>query len=554
MKKLFILTFLIVFNTLFSFANEINTIDLSKSKWEYRWGDSPFEKNIPLWTTENTDSNKWKVIKFPSNPPNRDNQTNVWYRVKLPDTLTKDPTLYIFSIDLISQVYYKGEQIYHFGDFDEEGKGEFKGWPWHMVSLPNDSAGEYLYFRVYSYYIDIGLWGEVLISSKGQLFEKLLNDDIPKIMIGSVAIFVGVLFVLSFLSRWKRIELFILGLLFIAQGIDVLLSAKILELYMYFPLLKQYLLASSFFFFPIGMALYMDKTIQEKVPFNLIKRLWQLHLVYLICAVGGSLLGFFDIASTYEYFDILYNFISLPILTLFMIYFFFKGNKETKIITFSFFIISIYWFYTYLIAYGIIPWAEYPSDIAIFSCLLLLSYSIINKLNYADDLQVQKDALQIISTTDHLTKLNNRKELDFTLEKNENIFKRYNDIFSVILLDIDDFKKVNDTYGHLVGDKVLIDISKILSKFTREIDIVGRWGGEEFLIICPKTNEKEASVVAEKLRKKIEEYPFEKVEHKTISCGVSSYKENDSIDQLLIRADKAMYFSKTEGKNRVTIR
>lgn len=554
MKKLFIVYLLILFNTVYLFANTVSIIDLSKNKWEYRWGDSPFEKNIPLWTTENTDSNKWKVIEFPSNPPNRDKQTNVWYKVKLPDTLTKDPTLYIFSIDLISQVYYKGKQIYHFGEFDEDGKGEFKGWPWHMISLDNDSANEYLYFRVYSNYTDIGLWGEVLISSKGQLFEKLLNDDIPKIMIGSVAIFVGVLFVLSFLSRFKRVELCILGLLFLAQGADVLISAKILELYLYFPLFKQYILASIFFFFPIGMALFMDKTINIKVPFNLIKRIWQVHLVYFIIAILGSLFGFYDIPSTYEYFDILYNFITLPLLTIFMIYFFFKGNREIKIITFSFFLISAYWLYSTLIAYGIVPWAEYPSEVVIFTCLWILTYSIINKLNYADDLQVQKDKLQIISTTDYLTKLKNRKEIDLTLEKHENIFKRYNDVFSIILLDIDDFKKVNDRYGHIVGDEVLVAISNILKKYTRELDIVGRWGGEEFLIICPKANENEAFLVAEKLRKKIEVYQFNKVGHKTISCGVSSYKKDDSINELLVRADKAMYASKVEGKNRVTIR
>jgi diguanylate cyclase (GGDEF)-like protein len=554
MKQLFVLLLFVIFNVNFSFANKLNTIDLSKNKWEYRWGDSPFEKSIPTWTRENSNSDKWQEIKFPSNPPNRNKQTNVWYRVKLPDTLTKDPTLYIFSIDLIAQVYYRNKQIYHFGDFDAQGKGEFKGWPWHMISLPNSSAGEYLYFRVYSYYIDIGLWGEVLISSKGQLFQKLLNDDIPKIMIGSIAIFVGILFILSFLSRWRRIELLILGLLFLAQGIDVLVSAKIIELYLYFPLVKQYMLATSFFFFPVGMALFMDKTLKKKVPFNLIRRLWQIHLVYLICAIVGSLLGFYDIASTYEYFDILYNFISLPILTLFMIYFFFKGDKDTKIITFSFFIISSYWFYTYLIAYGIVPWAEYPSEIAIFSCLLLLSYSIINKLNYTDDLQEQKDELQIISSTDYLTKLKNRKEIDMVLETNKNIFKRYQEPFSIILLDVDNFKEVNDVHGHLTGDEVLISISEILKKFTREIDIVGRWGGEEFLIICPRTNEKEASYISEKLRHKIEKNEFDITGQQTVSVGVSSYKENDSITKLLIRADEAMYFSKTTGKNRITIR
>ncbi|MGB3752008.1 MAG: hypothetical protein WA945_10610, partial [Arcobacteraceae bacterium] len=398
MNKIFFIVIFIIFNVTLSFSSQIDVIDLSKQKWEYRWGDSVFEKNIPLWTDKNIDPTQWKEIAFPSNPPLRNEQTNVWYRIKLPDTLTKDPTLYISSIDLVAQVYLNGKQIYHFGDFDEQGKGSFQGWPWHMISLPSHSAGDYLYFRVYSNYSDIGLWGEVFISSQGYIFKKLLHEDIPKIMIGSVAVFVGVLFLLSFISRRKRIEFFILGLLFISQGLDIVISAKILELYLYFPLLKQYILAAVFFFFPIGMALFMDKTIQKKVPFNLIRRIWQIHLLYFIGAIFGALLGFFSIASTYDYFDMLYNFFSLPILTLFMIYFFFTGDKETKLITFSFFLISLYWVYSYLSAHMMLSWGEFPSEVAVFSCLLFLSYFVITKLNYADDLQKEKDTLEIISS------------------------------------------------------------------------------------------------------------------------------------------------------------
>ncbi|MBD3830816.1 MAG: diguanylate cyclase, partial [Arcobacter sp.] len=291
--------------------------------------------------------------------------------------------------------------------------------------------------------------------------------------------------------------------------------------------------------------------INGKVPFNLIKRIWQIHLIYLIGAIFGSLLGFFSLPSTYECFDIFYNFITLPILTFFMIYFFFKGNKETKIITFSFFIISIYWLYSSLIAAALVPWEEYPSDIAVFICLLLLSYSMVNKLNYTQELEEAKAELTILSSTDYLTKLDNRKNIDSVLKINENMYKRYKDNFSVILLDIDDFKKVNDNYGHLVGDNVLIEFAKILTKYTRQTDIVGRWGGEEFIIICPKTNLEETLILAQKLREKIASHNFGIVGTKTASIGVTTFRENDTITELLSRVDDALYLAKSKGKNRV---
>jgi diguanylate cyclase (GGDEF)-like protein len=302
------------------------------------------------------------------------------------------------------------------------------------------------------------------------------------------------------------------------------------------------------------MGYYLDKTLKFNIPFNLIKKIWQIHLLYLLGAVFGSLLGFYDISSTYEYFDILYNFISLPILTIFLIYFFIKGDKQTKLISASFLIISMYWLYSSLIAYGVVPWVEYPSDVAIFLCLLLLSYSIVKNLNYTKELEDAKEELTVLSSTDYLTKLYNRKEIDSLLNKCQSICQRYSDSFSIILLDIDDFKQVNDTFGHLIGDKFLIELGNILTTNTRDVDFVGRWGGEEFLIICPKTKSEEAIVIAEKLRAKIENHSFDIVGKKTASFGISTYTQADNLTTLLSKADEAMYKSKKEGKNRVSLK
>src|SRR5690554_7813760 len=114
---------------------------------------------MPLWTIE-TDAVQWQAIDFTANPPGRNGQENIWYKTLIPQDEWRDPVLYISSIDLIVEAYVDGKRIYHYGEFDAEGKGRFEGWPWHMIPLPADAAGKPIYFRIYSDYIDIGFWGE----------------------------------------------------------------------------------------------------------------------------------------------------------------------------------------------------------------------------------------------------------------------------------------------------------------------------------------------------------------------------------------------------------
>ncbi|MCY6369349.1 GGDEF domain-containing protein [Clostridium ganghwense] len=170
-------------------------------------------------------------------------------------------------------------------------------------------------------------------------------------------------------------------------------------------------------------------------------------------------------------------------------------------------------------------------------------------------LQIEKmnEKLKAISIKDGLTNIYNRRKLDEILECEYNRAKRYCREFSIILLDLDWFKSVNDTYGHNVGDKVLIETCKILKNNIRNSDMVGRWGGEEFLIICPDTTMQQALHMAERLRKAIETYKFSVVNKRTGSFGVATYKNRDTIESLINRADKGLYKAKENGRNRVEI-
>lgn len=156
---------------------------------------------------------------------------------------------------------------------------------------------------------------------------------------------------------------------------------------------------------------------------------------------------------------------------------------------------------------------------------------------------------ETMASTDPLTGLYNRfKFSELYLSEYTAMIQRNNDM-SIILLDIDFFKSVNDTYGHNIGDQVLIQVSHALLKTLRSIDIVCRWGGEEFVVLLPTASLQNAADLAEKLRVYIEELEIDVVGKLTASFGVSQVREDDEMQDVIARADKALYSAKNSGKN-----
>lgn len=157
---------------------------------------------------------------------------------------------------------------------------------------------------------------------------------------------------------------------------------------------------------------------------------------------------------------------------------------------------------------------------------------------------------------DALTGLPNREAYQQRLEQEVQRIKRYGGKLSLMVCDVDLFKRINDTYGHLAGDKVLKIIAKSLQKNLRDSDFIARFGGEEFVALMPETSTSEAKIVAEKLRKKIEESPFnfkkEPVQI-TVSFGISEFAQNETADEVFSRADKALYKAKDKGRNQVQL-
>ncbi|MDX1353259.1 MAG: diguanylate cyclase, partial [Thiomicrorhabdus sp.] len=166
------------------------------------------------------------------------------------------------------------------------------------------------------------------------------------------------------------------------------------------------------------------------------------------------------------------------------------------------------------------------------------------------ELRNAQQEIEGLAIVDNLTQVANRYKLMKRLNTEIDRANRFNESFSVVMLDIDFFKKINDEYGRSVGDQVLQELASLLMAELRTVDLLGRFGDEEFLIIMPNTLLEEAFNAAERMRKKVECYDFELNQQLTISLGVAQYHANEQVQDLIKNADMALYQAKNSGRNK----
>ena len=191
--------------------------------------------------------------------------------------------------------------------------------------------------------------------------------------------------------------------------------------------------------------------------------------------------------------------------------------------------------------------------IAIFSFIIyVLAVFTSEKQQSEIELADQKSKLERLYRLDALTGLWNRYRIKEFLEHELARFNREERPFGVIMMDIDDFKKINDNFGHTTGDKILVSLSHLIGEHIREVDLFGRWGGEEFLLIVTDTNQESILILAEKLRSLVANKDFKIGQKITICLGVTLVREEDTELKLLDRVDEALYRSKRQSKDQVS--
>jgi len=358
--------------------------------WEYRWGDSPFIDGVPQWVVLDEPA-QWQSIAFPSNPPGRQLQQNIWYRVTLPQAPWVDPVLYITSIDLIAEVYLGTDKIYHFGKFDTEGKGDFIGWPWHMIEMSQEAMGQTLYFRVYSDYTDIGLWGEVLLMERPDLLLMVISNSVVDLGIAAFCIFIALL-ALAFVPMRPASRHFVyLALFSLAIAGKLLGENAAVQLVLDAPLFRVYLTAASYFSMPIFIAFLLAQWL-GKDGSRLINRIGRLHLAYLVIALLLSLSGVIHLSITYPIFDALFT---LTLIALLVVTFrdLQRLNADQRLIVAAFSIFALFLLVDMAVAHGFLPWTRVP--LALGGLIFVLALVLISLREYG---QTQK-AVRLMNAT-----------------------------------------------------------------------------------------------------------------------------------------------------------
>jgi diguanylate cyclase (GGDEF)-like protein len=289
--------------------------------------------------------------------------------------------------------------------------------------------------------------------------------------------------------------------------------------------------------------------LQEKIKVNIGSILWVLsHLVFIILEL------FAETIEAQLWIFTIYVLIHMSVLSLVAL----KCKKCGKNVGFN--IITLAIILPLISSFVQIYILIYQYDINIVSGLGIsgaaTSYSLVALGFMTMMLVTERDSFQAQAHKDALTGLYNRRGLDIALEHLVAASKRNSSQISAIVCDIDFFKKINDTYGHDIGDIVLQQFSKILKDIPRTSDLSARLGGEEFILILPKTDQNGAIKLAERIRKQIEDLiisiPNGTV-RLTASFGVSSHLQNINIDSLIKAADKALYEAKSSGRNKVCL-
>nr|WP_290694512.1 GGDEF domain-containing protein [Halomonas sp. UBA3074] len=544
------------------------------NQWEYRWGDSPPNVDgTPAWLY--SDALEWQSTASPSNPPGRAGHQHLWLRTTLPEGQWNDPVLFITSINLIGQAYLGDQLIYQYGELDDEGRGDFAGWPWHMIDLPEGAAGQVLTFRLYSYYTSIGLWGEVKVMERIDVLKQVIHDSAQDLGVSALVLVLAILATIFALMGPERRGFGAIALFAYASGLMLISEAPARQLIASNALGWDTLRAGSYYMLPVALGLLLSHWLEGSAK-RWLTQLWRLHFAYVVVAISLVQLGVISLSVTFPIFDVLLI-VTLPIMLLLALFRFPRLNFDQRLLVLSFTFFAPLLITDLLVAHGFLPWRPIPlsygslafsfANAAIFLWHYRRTQQELAMSNETLERQVASRTAELdglvrelegLSFEDPLTGLHNRRHFNTVFEHECRRAQQDNSHLSLLMLDVDHFKLINDRFGHDAGDSVLVEIAARLRQHFQEVGIVCRFGGEEFVALLPATTVDQSAEYANALLNTVSQQPLiyeeEPLGRITLSCGIAAYPSHCEEPQQLLRlADEALYQAKHSGRNRCVV-
>lgn len=560
--RVLLFTGLFLFVTLAHASPPITSID---SGWSYHWGDIPRSRQAD--DTEGAhwrfSEAEWKQAGSLENVTGRSDEDILWLKLDLPESKWRNPHLLVSYADLIFQVFEAGRMTYEHGRIGPEGKGDFAGWPWHLIPVTVTESTS-LYFRVYSSYYLIGLSEEIIMGEKADLLEHVYHKGMTGGIFFIILFIVGIISMALGLIKGHRRGALSTGFLSLNLSLMMLAQNELSQIVFFSPFILSYVWAFSYFLVPAFMAWVVYEWFDQKISKPVLIILC-VSLGSMICAFVLSGITDLLFVEFYPSIDVLLIVSMLALLIECGARHKGKGIEEGLII-FGFFVICLSLILDAISFYGIVTWIGKAGQwsLTLFVISLLAVYLIKDKKQ-----NESLASLEELAQTDFLTKLLNRRA--FMERANREVAKsiRHKQPLSLMLFDIDHFKRINDRYGHGAGDRVLTEVAKAVSQTCRASDLICRWGGEEFVVLLQSATPDQAKRLAARMRETIQSLALKSEDGDAIAVTASfgfisydGYQETSELNKpenadrllelLLNKADSAMYHTKNRGRNDVT--
>lgn len=550
-------------------------------RWSYRWDDPPRASGPDAWDLNGAN---WQPTSSPINPENRQGQEILWLKLDVPQGQWRDPHLFVSAIDINAQVFDgSGRRLYQYGEIDDSGRGRFAGWPWHLIAVPHESLGQSLYFRVFSDYDDIGLAGTIMLGERADLMQQwVYGRGFTGVVFAAFVFVVGVICLCLGLAKRDRSMTMATALLSFDLTLMMFAENELNQLVAFTPLLWRQIAAYTYFLVPGLVAWVMLASFRSPPPRSacgvLIASLSYTAGVMLLSAAGVV-----SFVSAYPVFDALL----IVLMTILLV----EGVRRLRPATpEGYFTVGglLAIFVSLLVdmasAHNVIPWAGRTAQwgLSIFALstlgvytlrvrrqkqqLLHLQHSLEDKVaERTRELEESQQQLLQLAHEDHLTGLLNRRAFMNQAMQVVAHAMRHREPVALALFDVDHFKTINDLDGHAIGDEVLRAIGDVVRNSSRTSDLACRYGGEEFVVLMPRTSAEAAQASVERLRSAIAGIRVDGREGRRLTVSVSiglivlgepAHQMQDPermLDQLLSQADAAMYRIKKSGRNGVNL-